>query len=136
MLLTRVKEFDLCPKLSGIQKVNGPCYDRRNGECLGACEHAEAPEEYNRRMNDLLDSFAMQEASFALIGPGRAFGEQSVVLVEEGRYRGFGYGRNLDYANLEQVIDPAPESAEIMSYIYSYVHHPDQSVIFLSAPSA
>lgn len=133
LLLSRVKEFDLCPKLAGIQKTPAACYDRRTGDCRGACDGAETPGDYNHRMQEMLESLRLEEDSFALIGPGRTMGEQSVVLVEEGRYSGFGYGRNLDHSNLRSVIDPAPESTEIMHYIYSYLHHPEHEVVFLSS---
>jgi DNA polymerase-3 subunit epsilon len=135
-LISRVKEFDLCPKLSGVQKSKGPCYDRRIGDCLGACEQAEAPDTYNKRAKEMISSFSLQEDSFALVGPGRRMGEQSVLLVEEGTYSGFGFTDSIDETNLRNAVDPAPASSEIMHYIYSFIHHPEQELILLSAPSA
>ena len=135
-LISKVKEFDLCPKLSGVQKSNGPCYDRRIGECLGACEHAESPEIYNKRALEMIGSFSVQEDSFALVGPGRKFGEQSVLLVEEGTYSGFGFTHNINEESIRAAVDPAPASSEIMHYIYSFIHHPEQELIFLSSASS
>ncbi len=38
----KVKEFDLCPKLSGLQVAKGPCFSYQSGSCAGACQGIES----------------------------------------------------------------------------------------------
>jgi len=45
----------LCPKLLGIEKGDGPCFNRQLGWCNGACENAEKALTYNIRF---IESFS------------------------------------------------------------------------------
>ncbi len=87
----KIGEFNLCPKLSGIQKVSRECYDHQAGKCLGACGSHEAPEEYNLRVEEAIESFYQSDETFVLLARGREEGETGVVLMENGEYRGFGF---------------------------------------------
>lgn len=49
-LLTIVKTFDLCPKLSGLEKSSGACFSYQLGRCKGACIGKEPSDVYNRRV--------------------------------------------------------------------------------------
>lgn len=49
-LLTIVKTFDLCPKLSGLEKAKGACFSYQLGRCKGACIGKEDAQAYNRRV--------------------------------------------------------------------------------------
>ena len=90
-LYHKVAKFNLCQKLCGLYKTAGPCFDYQVHRCLGACVGEEAPEAYNLRVDEAIDSISYEHESFVVIGPGRSELEKSIVLVENGRYRGFGY---------------------------------------------
>lgn len=49
-LLSIVKTFELCPKLSGIEKSSGACFSYHLKKCRGACIGEEPPELYNARV--------------------------------------------------------------------------------------
>jgi DNA polymerase-3 subunit epsilon len=49
-LLRTVKTFDLCPKLSGLEKATGACFSYQLGKCKGACIGKESPASYNQRL--------------------------------------------------------------------------------------
>jgi len=136
-LMGKVKEFELCPKLAGIQKSQGACYDLATGTCLGACDGLEEVSQYNNRTLEAIESFSLSGQSYALIGEGRRFNEKSVLLVEEGAYAGFGFYQSEDPAisvhDIRDIIKPATSSAEIEQYIQTYVHHPDQEFIPLES---
>lgn len=51
-----VKIFQLCPKLSGIEKAKGACFSYQLGKCKGACVGAELPQLYNRRVDEAFDA--------------------------------------------------------------------------------
>jgi DNA polymerase-3 subunit epsilon len=46
------KVYTLCPKLLGLQKTTGPCFQYQLGKCLGACLEKEPPASYNIRFDD------------------------------------------------------------------------------------
>jgi len=85
------EEFDLCQCLCGLYKSDKGCFHVSVGQCEGANLGKESPEEYNSRVDKVLEHFAYPKPNFFILGEGRDEKEQSVVLIEEGRYRGFGY---------------------------------------------
>jgi DNA polymerase III subunit epsilon len=104
-----VREFDLCPKLSGIQKTPQECYDVKVEKCKGACKGAEAPDVYNGRVE------AWQQQSKALLGQvlikslGRNAREEAAILFENGILKAYGF-----IEKEEQI-----ENGEILDYLTS-----------------
>jgi len=49
------------------------------------------PEAYNKRVTQAIESFSFQNQSFFLISKGRVADEKSMVCIERGLYKGFGY---------------------------------------------
>ena len=85
-LWEKVREFDLCPKLCGLQVAKGLCFNYQTGECHGACEGVETVKRYNKRIQKAIDTFKSTGSSAAIIGKGRNIDEQSLVLVDKGTY--------------------------------------------------
>lgn len=90
-LFHKVAKFNLCQKLCDLYKTNGACFDYQVHQCSGACIGKESPEEYNKRVDEAIDSFTYEHNSFVVVGKGREPGERSVVVVEHGTYLGFGF---------------------------------------------
>ena len=88
---TKVKEYNLCPKLSGLQIAKGLCYSYQTGECKGACMGVETVRKYNKKVQSAIDSFFEKGETVAIIGRGRKMDEKSLVVVENGNYLGFGF---------------------------------------------
>lgn len=134
-MMNKIRDFDLCPKLSGIQKSDGPCYDLALGQCAGACDGQETPHEYNNKAQSAIESFHEKQKSFAIVGSGRTEEESSVVLVERGAYCGFGFcNKDLSIAHLDDiktVIDTYKSTVEIDHYIQSYINSPQADIIEL-----
>jgi len=91
--LKRVREaFELCTRLCGIQKGNGACFEFHLKQCHGACIRQEPVTSYNERAEEAREYLkTVFEDNFFIIDHGRSTDERSVVLVEDGRYRGYGY---------------------------------------------
>src|SRR5690349_18648594 len=89
-LWEKVREFNLCPKLSGLQLSKGLCFQHQTGECKGACMGIESEKKYNKRALTAIASFKGTGESVAIIGKGRNTDERGMVLVEKGNYLGFG----------------------------------------------
>lgn len=51
-LYTVAKEYNLCPKLLGIEKGKGACFYSYLGQCKGACKDKEIPIKYNLRFDE------------------------------------------------------------------------------------
>lgn len=67
-----LREWNLCPKLLGLEKTNRACFWSQLGKCRGACTGAEQPDSYNQR---LLTAFSRQQlAPWPYDGP---------VLIQE-----------------------------------------------------
>lgn len=119
------QEKELCFKLTGLQKTDGACYAHNSGNCKGACIGAELPEVYNQRVQDSINAIVEEHESYAIIGNGRTTEEHSVVLVEEGKYVGFGYLMDEQISGIEDVrnaIAPQIDNPDIQRIISWYLN--------------
>ena len=124
-LFHKVSKYNLCQKLCDLYKTQGACFDYQVHRCQGACLGLEPPETYNARVEQAIESFTYEHASFVVVGPGRAADEQSVVVVENGRYLGFGYvddsfsARRL--ADVKDIITRYNDNKDVQQIIRQYV---------------
>ena len=124
----KVKEFDLCPKLSGLQVARGLCFSHQSGTCKGACQGVEKEKRYNKRVQKAIDSFFEAGQTVAIVGKGRRPEEKSVVLVENGNYLGFGFFDETEsISNLEMArnfIKPSKDNRVVQNIVNSYLTNP------------
>ena len=124
----KVKAFDLCPKLSGLQVAKGLCFSHQTGACKGACQGVEKVKKYNERAQASIDSFFEAGHSAAIIGQGRELGERSLVLVEKGNYVGFGfYDRQekiSDFESAKSFIRLSKDNRVVQHLVNSYLMNP------------
>ncbi|HTJ50077.1 MAG TPA: exonuclease domain-containing protein [Cyclobacteriaceae bacterium] len=127
-LWEKVRDFDLCPKLSGLQVAKGLCFDYQTGECHGACMGVESVKKYNKRATKAIESFKEGGETAALIGRGRTSNEQSIVLIEKGKYLGFGFFDQevviSDFETAKLYIKPSIETRIVQNLINSYLTNP------------
>ncbi|MBN2347308.1 MAG: GIY-YIG nuclease family protein [Bacteroidales bacterium] len=88
---TLIEEYSLCQKLAGVYTSGGACFHYEIRECRGACLGKESPEDYNARAEEVLLTFQYELDSFLIIDKGRFENEYSIVKIEHGIYKGFGY---------------------------------------------
>ncbi|AMM52164.1 DNA polymerase III subunit epsilon [Rufibacter sp. DG15C] len=135
-LFSRVAKFNLCQKLCDLYKSNGACFDYQVHQCNGACIGKEAPEEYNKRVQMALDAFKYDHDNFVVIGKGRQPDEKSVVVVENGSYRGFGYvDESFSASSLEDFLDVIKrynDNKDTQQILRGYLRtkHTDKVLIF------
>jgi DNA polymerase III subunit epsilon len=129
----KVKEFDLCPKLSGLQLAKGLCFSHQSGTCKGACQGIESVKKYNKRAQKSIDSFFEVGESIAIIGQGRKAEEKSLVLVENGNYLGFGFfnqGDSIgDIESAKNFIKPSKDNRVVQNLVNSYLMNPKEAEI-------
>ena len=127
-LWEKVRANNLCPKLSGLQVAKGLCFEYQTGGCNGACMGIETARKYNRRVATAIQSFREKGNSVAIIGKGRHQDEQSLVLIEEGNYFGFGFfDRDVSISDMESARTYVCKSAEtptVQNLINSYLMNP------------
>lgn len=86
-----IEDYELCQKLCNTYKTQSSCFRYEIKECKGACVQEESPEDYNKRVTDLMDELMMNNDTFYIVDKGRQKGEKSLVYVENGSLRGYGY---------------------------------------------
>jgi DNA polymerase III subunit epsilon len=132
-LWSKVKEFKLCPKLSGLQLAKGLCFDYQTGECLGACMCVEDVAKYNLRAQKAIEAFRSRGDSVAIIGRGRSNEEQSLVLVENGNYFGYGFVDSQtsfsDFESARTYVRKSVETPTVQNLINSYLLNPRGSEV-------
>jgi DNA polymerase-3 subunit epsilon len=115
------QRFTLCEKLLGLSPSGGACFHYHIEQCTGACVSKESPETYNERAEAAKENLAqLFDRNFFIIDQGREDDECSVILIEDGRFQGYGY---LDRASL----DNNPET--LRNSIKTYANNPEANQI-------
>ncbi|HHP7242599.1 MAG TPA: exonuclease domain-containing protein [Cyclobacteriaceae bacterium] len=121
----KIEGYKLCPKLCNTQRSKKQCFEYDKGNCLGACIQLENQENYNQRVQECIDSIKLFNNSFFIMGHGRTEEEKSIIMVEKGVYKGFGYfDRNGQDNNLEDLrnnIKPYPDNQDIQRILNSHL---------------
>ncbi len=136
MLAYLRRELNLCGHLTNLETGSFSCNYYQLGSCYGACSKMESAIDYNERAilaSSLIDQ--KFDKDFIVIGNGRNDDEKSVVLVEEGYYKGMGFAskRTLDYG-IEEILEcinyvnQYPENNRI---IRQYMHKSQYDIIEL-----
>ncbi len=115
----------LCQKLTGLHSTKGNCFLYTIKECLGACINKESPEEYNTRVETFLNNHSYENKHMLIIDKGRDIDERSVILIENGQYKGFGYyNLNFQIDNsevLRSIITPMQNNRDAQHIIQGYL---------------
>ncbi len=91
-LTSAARMFELCGKLTHLEQTDSACFQYHLGKCRGACTAKEPPVEYNSRATEAIEYLANRlVGNYFLLEKGRGQTELAVVLVENGRYKGYGY---------------------------------------------
>jgi DNA polymerase-3 subunit epsilon len=120
-----ISEFQLCPKYCGMQTSAGACFDYHIKKCKGVCNGKESIDEYNRRVQLALESFQNSLETKMIIDEGRTWNEKSVVLIENGIYKGFGYFDASEKINsiekTKSIITPFKHTADIQRILNGWM---------------
>jgi DNA polymerase III subunit epsilon len=134
-LWEKVRQFELCPKLCGLQVAKGLCFNFQTGECHGACLCVEPVTKYNLRADQAIAASVEKGHSAAIIGTGRTSSEQSVILVEKGTYFGFGFidkdASIGDFESARHYVRSGHETPTVQNLINSYLANPRGAEIVL-----
>ena len=118
-LITLVKTHELNPELcslpASMMKYFGYSFKVEDG----------AQEEANERLFAAIEAIKSDSQTYCLLGSGRSYKEYSVVLVEAGKYKGFGfYDDEMQFETIESVkdvIDEFPDSPDAHRIINQFI---------------
>jgi len=126
-----ISEFNLCPRLCFMQTSGEPC----GSGCFGACEQKEKPGEYNKRVEDAIQSLSSRP-SYAIVDKGLNGNDQSCILVLNGKLYGMGYipedAKILETETLKDYLQPYKENSFIHNLINSYAARYPSKIIMLN----
>ena len=128
-----LEDFDLCQTYCNIDNVKRPCFYHQIQKCKGACVHKETADEYNARVLEAVENLDTDFPSdFIIIDKGRNSDEKTVVLIEEGIYKGFGYADETESFNdvdaLKDTIQFYDHNPETFRIIKHYLHTNHSSI--------
>lgn len=125
LLQMMVERYRLCLSKCDLHNMPGPCFNFHLHKCEGACLNSEAAEDYNARALEAIGRHSFQRESFMILGKGRRENEQSVVCVERGQYKGFGYididSGEPDIELMRSSIKPYPHNRDIQQILCTYL---------------
>lgn len=120
-----ITKYNLCQKLAGLHNTKGSCFNYGIKECNGACVTEEDPDYYNARAQDFLNHTSFENQNMLIIDTGRTADERSVVLIKDGKFKGFGfYNLNFQITNpeiLKSIIRPMENNKDAQHIIKSYL---------------
>jgi DNA polymerase-3 subunit epsilon len=119
------EEYHLCQKLTGLHKSEAACFLYSLKQCNGACVNEESVEEYNNRVNQYIQKHSYESQDMLIIDRGRDIDERSVILIENGVYKGYGfYNLNFQINNPEIVrslITPMTNNRDAQHILHAYL---------------
>lgn len=120
-----VEEYQLCQKLAGIYNTKTSCFNYSIKTCNGACVSIETPEEYNTRVENLINKNSYRNKNLVIIDKGRDIEERSAILIKNGAFYGLGFFDLNHQINrldiLESFITPMQNNRDTQHIIQSYL---------------
>ncbi len=125
MLTRQVEKHWLCQKLSGLYVTDGACFHYGIRQCNGACIQKEPVKEYNRRADELLAKYRLDQGNMLIIDEGRDAAERCVIRIEKGMYLGYGYlSVEEGYLGVDQMLNcvkPALDNRDVRQILSSWL---------------
>jgi len=117
--------YTLCENKTGLSKSKGNCFGYTIKKCEGACIQLEDSEIYNKRASNFIKKYSYENKSMLIIDRGREVDERSVILIEDGIFRGIGFfNLNFQVTNidiLKSIITHMDNNRDAQHIIQSYL---------------
>lgn len=105
-----IDDYHLCLRYCGLTSGEAICFNHQLKKCLGVCNGQENVQDYNKRAIEIVEANTYQRQNFILMDRGRNNEEESLILIDKGNYKGFGYLDNtMAYSSpndLKELIKP------------------------------
>jgi len=124
-LIYIAEKYQFCQKLCGLYNSKNACFHYDLKQCNGACIGEEIPDEYNIRVEQYIANLTFEGKSFYILDKGRNKSEKSIVLIENGTYRGYGYAPYHFHGkvpiNWNCFISPQQENRDIKTILNQFI---------------
>src|SRR5690606_30230479 len=109
----------------GLSQAKQHCSHYLENECLGGCINLEPVENYNKRVEALIEKYSLSNKNIRILDKGREIGERCGILIRNGIFKGLGYFTlNHQIHNmqiLESIITPMEHNENTTHIITSYL---------------
>jgi DNA polymerase III subunit epsilon len=126
-LFTLTEKFNLCQNLTGLYATKSACFQYAIKQCRGACMGVEPADSYNLRVKDALDYAGFIKENIIVLDQGRTSSETSFIMVENGRYLGYGYASKeeqlLNPDDFKQLLSPAEDNRDVRQIISGFLRN-------------
>lgn len=130
-----IDEHDLCLRYCHLTSDDAVCFQHQIKKCKGICAGVEAVEDYNLRANAILTEYQFPHQTFVIVDRGREHQESCLVLVENGRYKGFGYmDQSTQLGSLQDIrsqVEKRPYYPDADAIIRSYIKNNRLKIVAL-----
>ena len=120
-----VEKHKLCQKLCGLYKSKNSCFKYTIKECNGACIGTEQVNDYNLKVEKILEHYNYNSKSMLIIDKGRMINERSVVWIQKGILKGYCYfDLNFQITNIDvlsNLITPLDHNKDSQHIFNSYI---------------
>lgn len=120
LLESWIDRYTLCLRYCHLTESDAVCFRHQIKACFGICAGEETVESYNQRAQMVLNEFRLNESNGFIIDKGRHQHERSIIYIENGNYKGYGY------LDISETIQTAEAMKEVLQYKRYY---PDADVI-------
>jgi DNA polymerase III subunit epsilon len=122
-----IDKYNLCQKLCGLYNSSGACFHYEITECFGACIGKEPAESYNQRANIVIELHKYKFENSLIIEEGRTADEHGVIMIENGKYIGYGYlcteYNNGEIEGLISSINTYADNRDVQQILKNYIRH-------------
>lgn len=126
------KDFNLCPKYCHLQENVSSCSHFRLKNCEGICRETEMAAHYNKKVGKAIRHMTeTNRDTFIIKEKGRTFTEDTIILVKNGCYFGYGFiPKEISIESLgdmEAYCTPQKNTLETQRLVFSYMlKHPER----------
>ena len=124
--------YELCLNKTSLGNRQKSCFKHSLKACYGACLGEEDPEEYNKRVNELIDRYSFRKKNLILVTKGRNPNEKSLVYIKKGEIIGVGFFElNLQITNLEileRILFPVNHQRDAKHIVQSFLRHKPNAI--------
>ena len=128
-------DYDLCPKLIGLQNINGACCYVEDYNCKGACVGNEEADSFNLRLRKAIEEKIHSKSTFLVEDISASNDKKAVVLVEKGRIKAVGeINSNIALIDLESAkkhLDYAYDDQDLAMLLKASISKHDYEITYL-----
>ncbi|MDL5512027.1 exonuclease domain-containing protein [Arenibacter sp. M-2] len=127
--------YELCSLHCNLQQISGVCFHFHIKKCHGICLDMEPAESYNKRVEKALMPLTEDKNTYLIKAEGRNMNEKSVIMVEKGVYKGFGFLpkkiKMKGFKEYDKYITPMADNNDVQKILKRYLRRGDGKLVLI-----